>query len=335
MKKSLLVIALFVWALSAAQAQKITAAGATFPYPIYSKWFSEYSAAHPGVEINYQSIGSGGGIKQVCSRHRRLRRIRHAHDRRAARSLRRQARFTFPPCWARLFRSTTCPVSATFASALMFWPTSYLAKITNWNDPRIAKDNPGRPSARPEDHRRPSFRRQRHHLHLDRLPQQGQQGVERRPGQRHLRSTGRPAWAARAMRAWPVSSANSPAPSATSSSSTPCRTTSTSARSRMLPATGSRLRLTALPPLRPACQECRPTTASPSPTLPAPMPIRSPASPTCSFPRSPRDMAKEKVIKDMLSWIINSGESEASSLSYAPLPQAWPTKVLQTVYSLP
>ena len=43
----------------------LNAAGATFPYPIYSKWFSEYSAAHPGVEVNYQSIGSGGGIKQV------------------------------------------------------------------------------------------------------------------------------------------------------------------------------------------------------------------------------------------------------------------------------
>ena len=52
-----------------AQAQKLTGAGATFPYPIYSKWFSEYSAAHPGVEINYQSIGSGGGIRQVTARH--------------------------------------------------------------------------------------------------------------------------------------------------------------------------------------------------------------------------------------------------------------------------
>ena len=83
-KKRCLSVALFVLALSAAQAQKITAAGATFPYPIYSKWFSEYSAAHPGVEINYQSIGSGGGIKQVCSRDCRLRRLRHAHDRRNA-----------------------------------------------------------------------------------------------------------------------------------------------------------------------------------------------------------------------------------------------------------
>jgi phosphate transport system substrate-binding protein len=43
----------------------INAAGATFPYPIYSKWFDEYSRRNPGVQINYQSIGSGGGIRQL------------------------------------------------------------------------------------------------------------------------------------------------------------------------------------------------------------------------------------------------------------------------------
>ena len=43
----------------------LNAAGATFPYPIYSKWFSEYNRAHPEIKINYQSIGSGGGIKQL------------------------------------------------------------------------------------------------------------------------------------------------------------------------------------------------------------------------------------------------------------------------------
>ena len=52
----------------AAQTVKITGAGATFPYPIYSKWFSEYNKLHPNVEINYQSIGSGGGVKQLTSR---------------------------------------------------------------------------------------------------------------------------------------------------------------------------------------------------------------------------------------------------------------------------
>ena len=49
---------------SSAAAQDLTGAGATFPYPIYSKWFSDY-AAKTGVKINYQSIGSGGGIKQL------------------------------------------------------------------------------------------------------------------------------------------------------------------------------------------------------------------------------------------------------------------------------
>jgi phosphate transport system substrate-binding protein len=47
-----------------AQAVDLTGAGATFPYPIYSKWFSDY-AAKTGVNINYQSIGSGGGIRQL------------------------------------------------------------------------------------------------------------------------------------------------------------------------------------------------------------------------------------------------------------------------------
>jgi phosphate transport system substrate-binding protein len=45
----------------------LNGAGATFPYPMYSKWFSEYNKLHPDVQINYQSIGSGGGIRQVLN----------------------------------------------------------------------------------------------------------------------------------------------------------------------------------------------------------------------------------------------------------------------------
>ena len=52
----------------AAETVLINGAGATFPYPIYSKWFSDYNKAHPEVQINYQSIGSGGGIKQITER---------------------------------------------------------------------------------------------------------------------------------------------------------------------------------------------------------------------------------------------------------------------------
>ena len=52
---------------AAAQRVQINGAGATFPYPIYSKWFSEYNRLHPEVEVNYQSIGSGGGIRQLTN----------------------------------------------------------------------------------------------------------------------------------------------------------------------------------------------------------------------------------------------------------------------------
>ena len=52
---------------TAAQGQQINGAGATFPFPIYSKWFSEYNKLHPNVQVNYQSIGSGGGIRQLTA----------------------------------------------------------------------------------------------------------------------------------------------------------------------------------------------------------------------------------------------------------------------------
>ena len=62
--KLAVVATLIATGATAATAQDLTGAGATFPYPIYSKWFSDY-AAKTGVKINYQSIGSGGGIRQL------------------------------------------------------------------------------------------------------------------------------------------------------------------------------------------------------------------------------------------------------------------------------
>jgi phosphate transport system substrate-binding protein len=60
-----LVVALLATTGSSLARQLINGAGATFPYPIYSKWFSDYHKAHPDIQINYQSIGSGGGIQQM------------------------------------------------------------------------------------------------------------------------------------------------------------------------------------------------------------------------------------------------------------------------------
>ena len=69
-QKKVAITLLFAAALMAAPAlcsaqTLINGAGATFPYPIYSKWFNEYKKLHPDIQINYQSIGSGGGIRQV------------------------------------------------------------------------------------------------------------------------------------------------------------------------------------------------------------------------------------------------------------------------------
>src|SRR3954454_1799748 len=65
MRKLVLLLVCVLLAMPVLSQTTLNGAGATFPYPIYSKWFSEYRKAHSDAQINYQSIGSGGGIKQV------------------------------------------------------------------------------------------------------------------------------------------------------------------------------------------------------------------------------------------------------------------------------
>jgi phosphate transport system substrate-binding protein len=72
MKKTSLVVSILLILAIAIAAQPagtilLNAAGATFPYPIYSKWFDVYHQKDPNVQINYQSIGSGGGIRQLLA----------------------------------------------------------------------------------------------------------------------------------------------------------------------------------------------------------------------------------------------------------------------------
>ncbi len=125
-----------------AQAQKLTGAGATFPYPIYSKWFSEYSAAHPGVEINYQSIGSGGGIKQVTGGlvDFGASDVPMNDDQLAASKI----KLVHIPS----VLGAVVPIfNVSGVSDIKFAPDVladiFLGKISNWNDARIARDNPG------------------------------------------------------------------------------------------------------------------------------------------------------------------------------------------------
>lgn len=62
------VVSLTTFTVHAADKTLINGAGATFPAPIYTKWFQDYNKSHPSVEINYQAIGSGGGIKQLTEK---------------------------------------------------------------------------------------------------------------------------------------------------------------------------------------------------------------------------------------------------------------------------
>lgn len=121
----------------------LNAAGATFPYPIYSKWFNEYHKLHPNVTINYQSIGSGGGIRQLSAGTVDF----GASDMPLKDDLLQKLNLhitQFPTVLGAVVPSYNIPgVTAT----LKFTPAAlagiYLGKITKWNDPEIRKYNPG------------------------------------------------------------------------------------------------------------------------------------------------------------------------------------------------
>ena len=126
-----------------ASAQHLTGAGATFPNPIYSRWFAEYSKAHPGVEINYQSVGSGAGIRQVSEKTVDFGASDGPMtDEQLANSKIKLVHI--PTVLGAVVPVYNIPGAKT---ALKFAPDViadiYLGKITKWNDPRIVKDNPG------------------------------------------------------------------------------------------------------------------------------------------------------------------------------------------------
>jgi phosphate transport system substrate-binding protein len=79
--------------MGAVNAQEITGAGASFPAPVYSKWAADYNKA-TGVKVNYQSVGSGAGIKQIDSKTVDFGAIRYAPDGRCAQE---RVSSSFPP----------------------------------------------------------------------------------------------------------------------------------------------------------------------------------------------------------------------------------------------
>ena len=139
--KTAMVAAVAAVAFSSAVAADITGAGATFPYPIYSKWAESYKAA-TGTGLNYQSIGSGGGIKQIKAKTVDF----GASDMPLkAEELEAEGLLQFPAIMGGVVPIVN--LDGITPGQLKMTPevlaNIYLGKITKWNDARITALNPG------------------------------------------------------------------------------------------------------------------------------------------------------------------------------------------------
>jgi len=133
-------------AIAARSAVLINAAGASFPYPMYSKWFDEYHKLHSDVSINYQSIGSGGGIRQVIEGTVDFgatdgpmtdEQMKQFEEKRHTKVLH------FPTVLGAVVPVYNIPgVSGDLSFTSEALAGIYLGKIKKWNDPELTKANP-------------------------------------------------------------------------------------------------------------------------------------------------------------------------------------------------
>ena len=332
MKKTLVAVALVAFALASAQAQKLTGAGATFPYPIYSKWFTEYSAAHPGVQVNYQSIGSGGGIRQVTSGLVDFGASDMPMDD-AALAASKIKLIHIPTVMGAVVPVFNVPGvnDLRFSGATL--ANIYLGKVQNWDDAEIAKDNPG-----------------------VKLPSQKIIVVHRADssGTSFIWTD----YLSKVSKDW----ANGPG-----KGTAPGWPTGVGGKGnegvaglvRQLPgaigyveliyALQNKINYGAVKNeagnyLKGSIEGVTDAAASLK-NMPADYRVSitnapgANAYPISSFtylliPATPVNPANQNTLKDMLSWIVKSGESEAAQLSYAPLPDNVKEKVLKTIYAM-
>lgn len=127
--------------------QNLTGAGATFPFPVYSKWFDEYRKVDPTVQINYQSVGSGAGIKQVTEGTVDFGATDGPmnEDQIAAyRAKNSSGILHFPTVLGAVVPTYNL---ADVSETLKFTPEAlagiFLGRITKWNDPALVSANPG------------------------------------------------------------------------------------------------------------------------------------------------------------------------------------------------
>ncbi len=146
MRKIVLLLVCVLLPLAAFGQTALNGAGATFPYPIYSKWFSEYHKVHSDIQINYQSIGSGGGIRQVTEGTVDF----GASDMPMTDEQLKEAQTKLKTTVLNIPTVLGADVPAYnipgVSGEVKFTPDVlagiFLGKISNWNDPAIAKSNP-------------------------------------------------------------------------------------------------------------------------------------------------------------------------------------------------
>ena len=142
MKKTILTVAAALAVSGAVLADKllINGAGATFPFPLYSKWFSQYNKLHPDIQINYQSIGSGGGIKQITEKTLDF----GASDAPLSDEQLQKASGVqhIPTVMGAVVIVWNLPGVQQLRIAPETLANIYLGKVTKWNDAALKKDNP-------------------------------------------------------------------------------------------------------------------------------------------------------------------------------------------------
>jgi phosphate transport system substrate-binding protein len=143
MRRTALLLVCALLALPALAQTTLNGAGATFPYPIYSKWFSEYHKLHPDIQINYQSIGSGGGIRQVINGTVDF----GASDGPMTDEMLKEAKGKILHLPTVLGADVPAYNIPGVSAELKFSPEAlagiFLGKITKWNDKAITSANPG------------------------------------------------------------------------------------------------------------------------------------------------------------------------------------------------